>query len=196
MHRQPLLELLERYLARNPEERIAVDHVRQFVRANPDCFERSCVDGHLTASAWIVSHDHRQFLLAHHRKLGRWLQLGGHADGDTDLVAVALREAREESGMDDLGVVQPDGLALPLDLDVHRIPAREEEAEHLHHDLRFLLVAAGDQQLRISRESTDLRWFARERAAELLGDESLLRLARKAELLLASAGRITQVVRF
>lgn len=191
MHRRPLLELLERYLAHNSDERIGVDHVRQFVRANPDCFERSCVDGHLTASAWIVSHDQRRFLLAHHRKLGRWLQLGGHADGDTDLVAVALREAREESGMHEFRVVRPGGLALPLDLDVHRIPARGGEPEHLHHDLRFLLVAASDQELRVSSESNDLRWFARERAAELLGDESLLRMARKADRLLASATRIT-----
>ena len=74
-----------RYLARNPDERITVDHVTQFVRANPDCFERSCRDGHVTGSAWILSHDRTQFLLTHHKKLGRWLQLGGHAAGEHDL---------------------------------------------------------------------------------------------------------------
>lgn len=93
--------------------------------------------------------------------------------------------------MHEFRVVRPGGLALPLDLDVHRIPARGEEPEHLHHDLRFLLVAASDQELRVSSESNDLRWFARERAAELLGDESLLRMARKAARLLASATHIT-----
>ena len=76
-----------------------------FVRAHPDCLARTCAPGHLTGSAWIVSPDRRRTLLTHHRKLGKWLQLGGHADGDADLLAVALREAREESGLRGLRVV-------------------------------------------------------------------------------------------
>src|SRR5512134_1717771 len=99
MHRTALLRTLECYLERYPEDRVRADHVRQFVRANPDCFERSNPEGHVTGSAWIVSADRRSFLLTHHRKLGRWLQLGGHADGDPDPLRVALREAQEESGM-------------------------------------------------------------------------------------------------
>ncbi len=185
MHRKPLLDVLDRYLALHPEERVRVDHVRQFVRANPDCFARSCVDGHLTASAWIVSHDHARFLLTHHRKLGRWLQLGGHADGDPDLVAVALREAREESGLEDLALVSAHGEPAPLDIDVHLIPARGAEPTHLHHDLRYLLVAGRDSELRISDESLELRWFPRGAAHDVLGHESLRRLADKAERLLA-----------
>ena len=191
MHRKPLLDLLERYLARHPDERVCVDHVRQFVRANPDCFERSCVDGHLTASAWIVSHDHTSFLLTHHRKLDRWLQLGGHADGDADLAAVALREAREESGLSAFSLASPAGESLPLDVDIHRIPARGDEPAHLHHDLRYLLVAGRDQSLRISNESLDLRWFPRARADDLLEDESLRRMARKAERLLGAGARLS-----
>jgi len=184
LHRKPLLELLERYLARHPDERVAVDHVRQFVRANPDCFLRSCLDGHITASAWILSHDHSSFLLTHHAKLGRWLQLGGHADGDPDPAAVALREAREESGMEALRLVDAGGMALPFDVDVHLISARGAEPAHLHHDLRYLLVAGPDQALRVSHESHDLGWFPRTRAREVLEGESLLRMARKAEKLL------------
>jgi len=184
VHRKPLLELLERYLTRHPEERLCVDHVRQFVRANPDCFMRSCVDGHMTASAWIVSHDAASFLLTHHAKLGRWLQLGGHADGDPDLVEVALREAREESGIQDFVLAPPDSATLPLDIDVHLIPARGAEPAHLHHDVRYLLVATRDQALRISSESLDLRWFPRARADEVLEGESLKRMARKVERLL------------
>jgi 8-oxo-dGTP pyrophosphatase MutT (NUDIX family) len=191
LHRKPLLDLLERYLARNPDERVSVDHVRQFVRANPDCFLRSCVDGHMTASAWIVSHDHASFLLTHHAKLARWLQLGGHADGDTDLAAVALREAREESGLESFALASGDGDALPLDIDVHLIPARGDEPAHLHHDVRYLLVAARDQALRVSSESLDLRWFPRSRADEVLEDESLLRMARKVERLLRAGARLS-----
>jgi 8-oxo-dGTP pyrophosphatase MutT (NUDIX family) len=191
VHRKPLLDLLERYLARQPDERVSVDHVRQFVRANPDCFERSCVDGHLTASAWIVSHDRERFLLTHHRKLDRWLQLGGHADGDADLAAVALREAREESGLDEFSLATPAGESLPLDIDVHLIPARGDEPAHLHHDVRYLLLAGPDQALRISNESLDLRWFPRARANDVLEDESLRRMARKVERLLGASVRLS-----
>jgi len=185
LHRKPLLDLLERYLAGHPDERMAVDHVIQFVRANPDCFHRSCIDGHVTASAWIVSHDQERFLLTHHAKLGRWLQLGGHADGDPDTSAVALREAREESGMAEfrLAPLGPDG-ALPFDIDVHLIPARGDEPAHLHHDVRHLLVAAPGQALLVSSESHDLAWFPRARAEEVLEGESLLRMARKADRLI------------
>jgi hypothetical protein len=184
LHRKPLLDLLERYLARHPDERMCVDHVRQFVRANPDCFLRSCIDGHLTASAWIISEDYTSFLLTHHAKLGRWLQLGGHADGNPDLVAVALGEAREESGMQAFALAAMSGDDLPLDIDVHLIPARGAEPAHLHHDVRYLLVAARDQALRISSESLDLRWFPRASADEVLEGESLKRMARKLERLL------------
>jgi 8-oxo-dGTP pyrophosphatase MutT (NUDIX family) len=185
LHRKPLLDLLERYLSGHPDERMAVDHVIQFVRANPDCFLRSCVDGHVTASAWIVSHDRERFLLTHHAKLGRWLQLGGHADGDPDTAAVALREAREESGMEAFRLApQGPGGTLPFDVDVHLVPARGDEPAHLHHDVRHLLVAAPDQALRVSSESHDLAWFPRARAAEVLEGESLLRMARKADRLI------------
>ncbi len=179
MHRKSLLDLLELYLSRHPDERISVDHVRQFVRANPDCFLRSCLDGHITASAWIVSEDYSSFLLTHHAKLGRWLQLGGHADGNPDLISVALCEAREESGMQEFALAKTDGASLPLDIDVHLIPARGAEPAHLHHDVRYLLVAARDQPLRMSSESLDLRWFPRESADEVLEGESLKRMARK-----------------
>jgi 8-oxo-dGTP pyrophosphatase MutT (NUDIX family) len=185
LHRRKLLDLLERYLMRYPEDRVRVDHVRQFVRASPDCFQRANVEGHITGSAWIVSHDHQHFLLTHHRKLGRWLQLGGHADGDPDPAQVALREAREESGMHFFEPV-PDGQELlALDIDVHLIPATPREPAHLHHDIRYLLVAAPDQALRISEESRDLRWFPYDDAEKILEEPGSLRMARRALQLLS-----------
>ncbi len=182
LHRRLLLDLLERHLERYPDDRARVDQVRRFVRARPDCFERSSLDGHVTASAWIVSHDRARFLLTHHRKLDRWLQLGGHADGDPDPARVALREAREESGLEHFQALPPG--PEPIDVDVHRIPARPGEPAHLHLDLRYLLVAAPGQQIVPSAESHDLRWFPRERAGVLLGEPGLLRLARRADALL------------
>ena len=190
MHRKPLLELLARYEAVHPREKPCVERIRALVQAHDDCFERTCLPGHITASAWILSPDRKRVLLTRHRKLERWLQLGGHADGDADVLRVALREAREESGMDRFGVLcradeaSPSEPPLPLDLDVHRIPARGNEPEHAHHDIRYLLVADEGQSLTISAESIDLAWFDPVDLATLDADVSLLRLRDKAEGLL------------
>jgi len=186
MHRQPLLEQLARYLVRHPEERSEVGRVQRLVTVHRDCFERSCLPGHVTGSNWIVSDDGARCLLTHHRKLGRWLQLGGHADGDPDVARVALREAREESGMRDFDPVVPaDGCAI-LDVDVHAIPALGTEPAHEHHDIRFLWRARSGQSLEISEESTDLAWFTWDALDEIGADDSILRLARKAQRVLAS----------
>jgi len=182
VHRRPLLELLDRYAALHPEEAGCAERIRALVSSRVDCFERSCLPGHVTASAWIVSADHRHFLLTHHRKLDRWLQLGGHADGDPDGLRVALREAREESGMHDFRWLGADsgGSPLPLDIDVHAIPARAGEPAHEHHDLRFLLVAAPGQVLRASAESKQLAWHEMARLEHVVEEASLLRLGLKA----------------
>ena len=188
MHRRQLTELLADYAQRNSGEQSCVERVSELVRKYPNCFERSCLPGHVTASAWIVSADRRRFLLTHHRKLGRWLQLGGHADGDPDVFAVALREAREESGMetfDWLGAPGDGSDPVPIDVDVHRIPARPGEPAHEHHDIRFLLAARPGQELKISAESVALKWFAWERLESDFSEQSLLRLGRKARALLA-----------
>ena len=114
-------------------------------------------------------------LLTHHRKLGRWLQLGGHADGDADLAQVALREAEEESGLVDL-VVHAD----IFDIDRHAIPARGSEPEHWHYDVRFVVRAAGSEDFAISEESLALAWKpVAEIAADPASDESLRRMATK-----------------
>src|SRR5262245_12685307 len=184
MHRAHLLAILESYLARRPEDRGRVDQVRDFVADHADCFLRSCLAGHITGSAWILSPDRGAVLLTHHRKLGRWLQLGGHADGETNPFRVALREAREESGLEDLRPLPGGDELLPFDVDVHPIPAHASEPAHLHHDIRYLLVAAPGQRLRVSDESHDLRWVERARLGELVAEESMLRMERRARALL------------
>ena len=184
MHRTPVVQLLDAYLRRWPEEANTVDRIRRLVTHHTDCLLRSCPPGHITASGWIVSHDHSAFLLTHHRKLDRWLQLGGHVDGENQLHRAALREAREESGLRELEFHLEAGRILPLDLDVHPIPAHQDEPEHEHHDIRFLLVAGPDQELIISEESKDLRWFQNQDLERVAGDQSVLRLGRKALALL------------
>jgi len=191
MHRNGLIDMLERYERAHPGEVACARRILELVRAHDDCFDRRCLPGHITASAWIVSHDHTRFLMTHHRKLGRWLQLGGHADGEANVLDVALREAREESGMQHFSVPHsaPPAAPMPVDIDVHRIPAHGGEPEHEHHDIRFLFVAAGEQALRISDESNDLRWFELRQLDALGTDESVHRLARKARRLLRPARR-------
>jgi 8-oxo-dGTP pyrophosphatase MutT (NUDIX family) len=187
VHRARLLALLRRYQTRFPDEAAEVARWRAFVEAHADCLERRCEPGHVTGSAWILSPDRRSVLLGRHRKLGRWLQLGGHADGEGDLLAVALREAREESGMADFAPLA--AADVPLDLDVHEIPARDAEPAHLHYDVRWLLVAAPGQRLAVSEESTALRWVPRDALAQLVDEESQLRMERKARRLLAEPER-------
>lgn len=149
----------------------------RFVEQHPDCLLRSCEPGHLTGSAWIVSPDRRRTLLTHHHKLDKWLQLGGHADGENDLLAVALREAREESGLTRLRPVS----AAVFDVDRHWIPPRKADAGHYHLDLRFLIEADPNEPLVISTESKDLAWIDLGQVAALNPEESLLRMVRKTE---------------
>lgn len=110
--------------------------------------------GHFTGSAWVVSRDGARVLLMHHRKLQRWLQPGGHADGDTDLARVALREAVEETGLNGLQLL--DGGI--FDLDRHEIPARGDEPAHWHYDVRFVVRAGVDERFVANEESCALAW--------------------------------------
>jgi 8-oxo-dGTP pyrophosphatase MutT (NUDIX family) len=187
MHREPLLRLLAAHRARFPEDAARVDAVVAFVRAHADCFERTCRPGHVTGSAWILSADRGAVLLTHHRKLGRWLQVGGHADGDPDPFRVALREAEEESGL--AGLAPLAGGPVPLDVDVHEIPPHGGEPAHLHHDVRFLLVAPPGQTIRVSDESHDVRWVPRPQLRALVDEESIVRMHERTERLLAATRR-------
>ncbi len=180
VHRERLLAWIASYGERFPLEAGVAERFRSFVVGHTDCFERSCVPGHITGSAWLVSADGARFLLTHHRKLGRWLQLGGHSDGDPDTAAVALREATEESGIGGLVLAPIDGIVQPLDLDAHEIPARPNEPAHVHYDVRFLVVAPPNAALTLSDESVALRWFPRDRVLTVDHDASVARLWEKA----------------
>ena len=177
MHGSGALKLLaaHRALPLSREEAASVDRTIAFIEAHPDCLLRTCLPGHLTGSAWILSPDRGRTLLTHHGKLGKWLQLGGHADGDPDLLAVALREAREESGLTRLRVV--DGRL--FDVDRHWIPARGEEPGHWHHDLRFVIEADPAEPLTLSDESRDLAWVDVASVPALNPEESMARMVRK-----------------
>jgi 8-oxo-dGTP pyrophosphatase MutT (NUDIX family) len=177
MPRAGALELLLAHaeLRLSPEEAFSVEETIAFIGTHPDCLLRTCLQGHLTGSAWIVSADRERTLLTHHRKLGKWLQLGGHADGDSDLLSVALREAREESGLSRL-TVRAAGL---FDVDRHLIPARGSEPAHWHHDLRFMIEADPAEPLKVSGESRALAWVEIGEVGRLNPEESMARMVRK-----------------
>lgn len=174
---RPLGLLLARYDDPTPDQREIRLRFEEFAQSSPNVFARSHPPGHFTASCWLLSPDRRRVLLTQHKKLGRWLQLGGHADGDSDLVAVALREAQEESGLTclDADSINP----AIFDLDAHEIPARANEPAHIHWDVRFVIYASSEQ-FNVSHESDALAWVEiAELAKEQNVDPSLQRMARK-----------------
>ena len=140
-----------------------------------DPFTRRRLTGHFTASSWLVDRSGERVLLTHHRKLDRWLQLGGHADGDRDLARVALKEAEEESGLTGLTVERE-----IFDLDRHWIPERGDVPGHWHYDVRYVVHAGESEAFVVSDESHALAW--REIAAiagDAHADESMRRMAAK-----------------
>jgi len=180
-----LLTLLRQHSPADANEAEMTARTIAFVEANPNCYQRSLLEGHITGSAWITSPDGTQVLLIHHRKLDRWFQPGGHADGDRDVAAVALREAEEETLLPDVKLVSP----AIFDVDIHTIPAKGNVPEHLHYDIRFLFTASPETALGgESREVKGIRWLSLDDAEQLSNSESISRMIRKSRLSLAKNG--------
>ena len=168
------------YARRHPEHAALADEFSTLLDDGENPFLRSRLAGHFTGSAWLVSADGERILLTHHRKLDRWLQLGGHADGERDLSKVALTEAEEESGLG--GLVLEDGVL--FDIDKHWIPERKDVPGHWHYDARYVVRALGSEAFVVSEESLALAWrTVVEVAAEAIetpdGDQSLPRMAKR-----------------
>ena len=174
--RQSLLQLLATYNDTYPDEATTIKRYHQFIESNVDCFERTLPIGHVTGSALILDSAGQKLLLTHHRKLDRWLQPGGHADGDVDVSRVAMKEALEESGLEEIKFLSTQ----ILDIDIHEIPERGAEPAHYHYDCRFLLQSAGSDNYVISDESHDLQWVLMDQISDFTDEDSILRMIRKA----------------
>lgn len=169
------------YARRYPEHAGLADEFSTLLDDPENPFLRSRLAGHFTGSAWLVSADGARVLLTHHRKLDRWLQLGGHADGERDLARVALTEAGEESGL--TGLVLEDGAVL-FDIDKHWIPERKDVPGHWHYDARYVVRALGNEAFVVSEESLALAWREVTDVANAAietpdGDDSLPRMAKR-----------------
>jgi len=175
MNRSNLVQLLQAHQSLDEHEQTRRDAIIRFVQTYENCAARELQVGHLTASAWIVDKDLTHTLLTHHRKLSLWVQLGGHVEDDADMLSASWREAREESGLQDLQLLTPH----IFDVDIHSIPARKDEPEHFHYDIRYAFQADRHAELTVSRESRELAWVALNEIEALTNEQSVLRMVRK-----------------
>lgn len=173
--RERLLEDLRGYEPADSLEAFNLASVVNLLTTSPDPFSRGHFDpGHITASCYVVDPEGR-LLLHHHRRLDRWLQMGGHVEADELTAEAALREAREESGLADLLLE-----SRILDVDVHAIPASKGDPLHHHFDVRYLARTAAPHSVTMHPdESNDLAWFTLARAEELMNAPESTRVIRK-----------------
>jgi 8-oxo-dGTP pyrophosphatase MutT (NUDIX family) len=174
-----LLEQLARYAGAWPAESTTTNDFKAFLKSHDDSFQCSCGIGHITGSAFIVDPTITRTLLVHHRKLGKWLQPGGHCDPGETALEAAVREAWEETGVS-ASALSPESL---FDIDIHQIPARADTPDHLHYDARYILIAEIGTTV-TSHESHAVEWVSMEEAVRRNPEQSISRMIAKAKSLL------------
>ncbi len=173
----PFRELLSAYEPADAREREFVVRMQELTRKDAPFHRQNFVPGHFTASAFVLDPSRSSLLLILHKKLGLWLQPGGHIEpSDAGALSAARREVAEETGIGELGPLLP-GEQI-FDVDIHRIPARRDEHAHEHFDVRFAFVAKS-QALAENEEVADARWVPLAEVASVTHDESVLRAVRK-----------------
>lgn len=178
MSRTSLISTLQNYKTTYREEIDFLDQFLPFINSNNKCFDRELKIGHITGSAWIVDESFTYALLTHHSKLNKWLQLGGHADGNSNIAEVALREAQEESGLKSIKFLTSE----ILDIDIHVIPERNLEPQHFHYDIRYLFSANKNEPLQKNHESKALDWVHLSKINQLVNSNaSIMRMVEKSK---------------
>lgn len=185
MHRQTLLSLLQRYRTSSNTEAGYVARTRRFVQQHENCFDRELWPGHITGSVWVVNPTRDKVLLLHHRKHDQWFQPGGHADGDADILRVALRETQEETGLPANAIRLVDGEI--FDVDIHTIPAGHCGPQHVHYDIRFLVEIDDELAVPGNDESHQILWLPLELVTRFNNNLSTCRMLEKTRRLRAAA---------
>lgn len=143
-------------------------------------FRRESIEAHFTASAWLIDIQKGEVLLLHHKKLNKWLQPGGHADGVQDLQKVALKEVSEETGLTQL---KPFVRGI-FDLDIHLIPEYKDIPAHHHYDVRYAFSVIDGENTQINNESKAFKWLSLDEVPKFTDNTSILRMMRKTKELL------------
>lgn len=177
MHRQDLLTRLRSYRPDFMEERAYVQRAIHYIQSNPDVFEREHGPVHVTASTWAVNPAQDRILMVHHGKLHQWFQPGGHADGETDVLQVALKEVAEETGIDGqhIRLLSSD----IFDVDMHEVPTVANVPGHGHIDIRFLVQIDDSLPIPGSHESHEVRWIDLFRVTAFNNFRSTYRMVEK-----------------
>lgn len=180
MDRQSLVGMLQSHISDFAEEQKFVFSFIELL-THQDCFQRTHLPGHITGSTWILNKGKTRTLLVNHAKLNKWVQPGGHADGEENILNVALREAEEETGLKNF---KSSGKI--FDVDIHLIPERKDFPEHFHYDIRFLVEADDQEQIIVSEESHDVQWIDLNDLEKFTTERSVLRMKEKLSLIHSS----------
>ena len=158
-----LEKALNAYTPFDDIEKKHVESVLHLLKTEKEPFLRETKIGHITGSVFLLSSDFKRMLMTHHKKLNKWLQFGGHSDGDKNTLRVAMRELSEESGVKNFQLYG-NGIA---DIDVHTI----KEPAHSHYDIRFIFTTDDDNFV-VSDESNDLKWFTLDEFTKLVQSDN------------------------
>ena len=176
MNREDLISQLQGYKSRYHEEMLFASSIVDLLYKEPDCFKRNLLSGHITGSAWVLNPGFSKTLLIHHKKLDKWLQPGGHADGEEDLHKVAKSELGEETGVVNSRLFSE----AIFDIDIHEIPKFNKIPKHNHYDIRYLFIVDDAETLNANHESLDIRWWLLKDVLNLTNNEnSILRMVKK-----------------
>ena len=165
MDRQELINQIENYIPFNEQEEKDKVLIAEWIRNNENAFSRENPIAHLTASAWVVNQDRSKVLMVYHNIYNSWSWLGGHADGETDLLSVAIREVKEEAGISNVHPVSEEIFSLEsLTVDGH-VKKDRYVSSHLHLNITYLLEADSREAVSIKAdENSGVAWFSMEEA--------------------------------
>lgn len=171
-----LQTLLQHYYPKDGNEQKFKQQMIEFINKYTNtCFERSLEVGHFTGSSWLLNKNKNKALLMHHTKLDKWFQLGGHCDGDPDVLGVSIKESQEESGIVNIEPISNE----IFDIDIHLIPENKYNKAHYHYDVRFLLYVTSDEEIVQNRESKELRWIDKDPKNLPTNTPSIIRMFNK-----------------